>query len=236
MSPVGHFPGMGSLNRRTIRQPDNPLDRCTIVSIFPVEIDEKKHTIQPGRFIIPPGEYDKPSLLVVGPSSWWKDMEEDQPPMEIINNSIQVASSVVNDFVVALQDYRNDYAMPGLFFIPGEHNVAAVRSIHKSLLDKYRDIQNRWYNELIKSADALWSRSNGNPLAISDLMRLAARSLGQNTKEWLQDFQQTETVRCKACGVLRNPMYPICANCKTNVPEFEANMALINSGKTAKVG
>lgn len=236
MSNVGQFPGMVDFTRRTVRAEANPLDKCTIVSIFPVELDERKHTIQPGRFIIPAGTYESPSLLVVGPSSWWKQLEDDQPLLEITNSSIQVAHSVVNDYASSLQDFKGDYAMPGLFFIPGEQSLAQVKTIHKSLLDKYKAAQDRWYGELIKTADALWSRSNGNPLAIGDLMRIAARALGQNTKEWLQDFQNTETIRCIACGVLRNPQYPICANCKTNVPDFLASVALANSTKAAKVG
>jgi hypothetical protein len=234
--PVGSFPGINNFAKRTIRAADNPLDRCTVVSIFPIELDEKKHTIQPGRFIIPAGTYEKPSILVVGPSSWWKELEDDQPLLEITNSSIQVAHSIVNDYCSGLMCWNGADITPGLFFIPGEKSLAEVRSIHKSLLDKYRDNQNRWYAELIKIADSLWSRSNGNPLAISDIMRLAARALDQNTKEWLQDFQQTETVRCVACGVLRNPLYPICANCKTNVPEFMVNSEMIKAGKATKVG
>jgi uncharacterized OB-fold protein len=64
-------------------------------------------------------------------------------------------------------------------------------------------------------ADALWSRSNGNPLTISDEMKLAARELNLVNKEWLKDSQTMELVRCKACGSLKNPLYPICANCKS---------------------
>lgn len=215
------FAGLQDLNKRTVRQPSNPLDKCTIVSIFPVEIDEKKHTIQPGRFIIPPGTYEKPSILVVGPSSWWKQLEDDQPLLEITNSSIQVANSVVNDYASALPSFQGDHSCPGLFFVPGELTLAEVKVKHKPLLDKYNESQNRWYAELIKMADSDWARTNGNPLSISDLARIAARALGQNTKEWLQNFQATETIRCIACGVLRNPLFPICANCKTNVPEFE---------------
>ena len=41
------------LNRRKLRQSvKNPLDKCTIVSIFPKAIDEDKFTIQPGKFHI----------------------------------------------------------------------------------------------------------------------------------------------------------------------------------------
>ena len=52
--------------RRLIRSARNPMDKCTIVSIFPKEINEIKHTIEPGRFVIPPGTFEKPAVLTVG--------------------------------------------------------------------------------------------------------------------------------------------------------------------------
>lgn len=208
-------------NKRTQRAPDNPLDRCTIVSIFPVDIEERKHTIQPGTFRIPKGSYVSPTILVVGPSSWWKELEEDQPLLEITNSSIQVANSVVDDYVSGLLCCNKADITPGLFFVPGEFSLAEIRAKHKSLLDKYKANQDRWFAELIKMADSMYAKSNGDPNTVNDLQRLAARELDQNDKDWLQNFQLTETIRCVACGSLRNPVYPICGNCKTNVPEFE---------------
>src|SRR5258708_6443678 len=69
-------------SRRLIRQHKNPMDRCTIVSIFPKEINEVKYTIEPGRFHISPGTFENPSVLTVGSSSWWKDIDVDQPMLE----------------------------------------------------------------------------------------------------------------------------------------------------------
>jgi len=66
---------------------------------------------------------------------------------------------------------------------------------------------------LVKLADSLWARSNGNPLAISDSMRTAAKELNLE-KDWMKDFRMVETVRCKACGSLLNPMFPVCPTCK----------------------
>lgn len=220
MAMVGAFPGVNDFRRRTIRTPGNPMDKCTIVSIYPREIDETKHTIQPGRFVIPPGTYDRPALLPVGPSSWWKEIDEESPLLEIPNSSIQVADSIVKDYCNGLLACNMADIMPGLFYIPGEVNLLILLKEHRTQLDKARDNQRRWYAELIKMADALWSRSNGNPLAISDDMRLAAKELGQNTKEWLQDFQATETIRCVGCGAMRNPQFPICPSCH-NVIDVE---------------
>lgn len=204
------------LRRRAIRAEVNPLDKSTVVSIYPIELDEKKPTIQPGRFIVAPGTYESPSILVVGPSSWWRDIDEEQPLIEIPVSSIQIADSIVKDYCNGLLVCNMGDTMPGLFFIPGEHTVAEIKLKHKPLLDKANANQKRWFMALVKLADALWARTNGNPLSISNLMRLAARELALE-KEWLADFQHVEMVRCVACGNMRNPQFPICPVCKAIV-------------------
>lgn len=214
MSQVGAFPGINDIKRRMIRGPINPMDRTTVVSIFPREIDETKHTISPGRFIIPAGSYEKPALLTVGPSSWWREIDEDQPMLEIPVSSIQVADSIVRDYCNGILACNMADTMPGLFYIPGEIKISDLVKNYKGELDKANARQRNWYAVLIKLADSLWARSQGNPLAISDDMRMAAKEMGIQTKDWMKDFQMVETVRCKACGALCNPMFPICPNCK----------------------
>ena len=58
---VGEYP---DLKRQAIRSPVNPMDKATVVSVFPVKIDEVKHTIFPGRFIVEPGTYDEPAVMI----------------------------------------------------------------------------------------------------------------------------------------------------------------------------
>lgn len=216
MSVIGAFP-MQDRNRRTIRGDVNPLDKSTIVSIYPKEVPSLNHTLFPGRFLVEPGSYEKPSLLVVGSSSWWKELEEDQPLLEIPVSSILVANSIIVDFCNGLLACNMSDLMPGMFFVPGEHTLVEIKAKHKAKLDKANENQKRYFMELVKQADTLWSRSNGNPLAISDDMRIAARELGIAAKEWLADFQHVEMIRCVACGAMRNPQYPICGACHSVV-------------------
>ncbi len=201
-------------NRKLIRSVKNPMDKCTIVSIFPKEIEEIKHTIEPGKFKIPAGTYDKPAVLVVGSSSWWRDIDVEQPMLEIPVSSIQIADSVIKDYCNGMLGCNMGDTMPGLFFILGEHKGIEVSMRYKEKLDEVNIKQTNWYKILVRLADSLWARSNGNPLVICDEMRLAARSLNFNDKAWLKDFQVAELVRCKFCGGMRNPMYPICPVCK----------------------
>jgi hypothetical protein len=211
---VGEFPGLSQANRRTIRAPSNPMDKSTIVSILPKSISERKATVQPGVFELSPGSYDSPSVLVVGPSSWWREIDENQPLLEIPVSSIQVADSIVRDYCNGLLACNMADQQPGLFYIPGEYTAEKVKKEHSGLMTRAYGQQKKWFMELIRIADILWSRSNGNPLSISDDARLACKELNISNKPWLGDMQTAELVRCVACGALRNAQFPICQTCK----------------------
>jgi hypothetical protein len=228
MSQVGQFPGIQELRRRTVRQPVNPMDRATVVSIYPKDIEEVKHTIEPGRFRIKAGSYETPTLLVVGPSSWWREIDEDQPLLEIPVSSIQIADSVVRDYCNGILASNMGDTMPGLFYVPGEHTIQTIKKSYLAELDKAAAKQKKFYTVLVMLADALWARSQGNPLAISDDMRMAARELNlTETKDWMRDFKMVNQVRCKACGSLKNPEFPICASCHFPDPDHPMTAKLL---------
>jgi hypothetical protein len=214
MPVVGAFPLMSDIKRRTIRAPLNEMDRCTVVSIYPKAIHEVKHTIQPGVFDIEPGSFEHPAVLTVTSSSWWKEIDDMQPLLEIPQSSIQIADSIVKDYCNGIFGCDMGENMPGLFYIPG---AWASEQIKKSRLGDLLIAQRKqksFFEILVKFADSLWAGSNGNPLSISEDMRIAARSLNLNNKDWLKDSFAVELVRCKACGHLGNPEFPVCSNCK----------------------
>src|SRR5215467_15133549 len=134
MSVVGQFPLLDA-KRRIIRTPANPLDKATVVSIFPREIDENKPTIQPGRFLIPPGSFTRPAVLVVGPSSWWHDVDENMPLLEIPSSSVTVAESIIKDYCVGILGFETGKSSPGLFYIPGEFTSTQVLEKYKGELE-----------------------------------------------------------------------------------------------------
>jgi hypothetical protein len=213
--------------RRTERAQVNPLDKCTVISIYPKAIREVKPTIQPGVFEILPGSLVNPSILVVGPSSWWREIDEEMPLLEIPNSSIQIADSVVKDYCNGLLAYDSERASPGLFFIPGEISLVDVKVKHKDRLEAANKKQRQWYNDLVRMADILWARTNGNPIAISEDMRLGAVELGLKDKPWLNDFSNITMINCTACGALRNPLYPICGACHSIIDkELHAKLGL----------
>lgn len=219
---IGGFPGINNQNRATIRGPVNPLDRSTIVSIYPKDIEAKKETITPGVFKIAKGNFESPSLLVVGSSSWWKDAGEEQPLLEIVNSSIQVADSIVKDYCNGLFGCNMGDSMPGLFFIMGEMTVDKVKKEYSKHLEAARLKQTKYYQTLVLLADGLWSRTNGSPLSISNDMRLAAKELNLNDKDWMKEFTMMDMTKCPACGFSCNPSFPVCSNCKCIIDQKKA--------------
>ncbi len=222
MSVVGEFPGLNQINRRTIRAPVNPMDKSTVVSILPKVISERKPTIFPGVFELKPGTFDNPSILVVGSSSWWREVDEAQPLLEIPVSSIQVADSIVKDYCNGLLGCNMSTQMPGIFYLPGEFTVERIKKEHFPLLQGAHNRQKAWFSELVRVADILWSRSNGNPLSISDDARIACKELNISNKPWLGDQQTMELIRCVACGSLRNPNFPVCQSCHAVVDKKKA--------------
>lgn len=205
------------------RAPTNPMDKSTVVSIYPKKIREVKYTIEPGIFEIPPGSFDSPSVLVVGSSSWWKNMFDQEPSLEIVNSSIQVANSIVVDYCNGILGCNMGDSMPGLFYLLGEHTAKDVKTKPEFLgqLVAAKAKQDKWMATLVKMADVLWARHQGNPLVISDDMKMAAELLNMKDKPWMKDFTMMKMTNCPACGSMVNPSFPICGNCKTIINQEE---------------
>lgn len=216
-SQVAEFP---PARQSLTRMSKNPIDKSTIVSIYPKLISERKFTIEPGLFEIPAGRLENPSILVVGTSSWWSYSGDTRPTIEVPISSVQIAEAVIRDFSNGMLACDMVDARPGLFFIPGELTLAQVQLGYKSELESVAAKQKNWFMNLVKIADSLWARAGGNPMAISEEMRLAATELNLKEKPWLKDFHTIELVPCKACGSLKNPLYPICSVCKSIDPEY----------------
>jgi hypothetical protein len=207
--------------KAVIRGPVNNLDRATIVSILPREVVQVMHTVFPGKFVIPPGTYDNPSTLVVGPSSWWYDPSEESPLIEVPQSAIMMAESVINDYCKGLTEFRTE-AQPGLFFVPGEVGISVIKKDYVAHLNRAKIRQKEWFLALTKLADALWARSNGNPMVVSSDMKIAAQELNMTQKEWLKNQVTAELIKCKACGSLNSSAVVICPTCKVIIDEVRA--------------
>lgn len=215
---TGGFPSMKELNRRAIRGPVNPLDKSTVISIYPKPIVFRNCTLQPGRWELAAGSIEHPAFMTIGPSSWFKDVGPDEPLIEIVQSSVQIGESLVRDYVNGMFAVSPGVAEPGLFFIPGEINEDKLRGEYKNLLTAALARQMAYYRTLVKFADSLWARSNGNPLAINDEMRLAGKTLGSHDRDWMKDHANVGMVPCFACGEFKHPEYAICKACHSIDP------------------
>lgn len=203
--------------KRAIRSAPNPHDKSSIVSIYPRKVVHRNWTIEPGLFPIDAGSYDNPAILVVNGSSWWKEIHAEKTVLEIPTGSALIAESVVSDWCKPMQ-LVTELQGPGMFIVPGlAVTTEQVKTEYKDKLDFALERQRRWYQELIVVADLLWVHSNGNPRSVDALAKLAARELGIKDKGWMMLEQQSQLVACPACGTMRNPAFPVCANCHTIV-------------------
>ncbi len=223
------FPNMREVSRRTNRAPQNPLDKSTLVSIYPKPVTFRNVTLMPGYWRLEAGSVQKPAITVIGTSSWWKDANIDEPLIEIVQGSIEIADALIKDFCNGLFA-ASTTSQPGMFYVPGCRydtdgqidEAATLKWIEKeynALIQQAIQKQSNYYNNLLKFADSLWARSNGNPLVINEEMRMAARETGQTGRDWMSDFKNVGQVRCFACGGFKNPEYPICSSCRTIDPD-----------------
>lgn len=231
---VQSLPSYTRANQRVIRRPVNPYDKSTVISILPRDIDEVKPTIDPGRFRLKAAKKDDFEILVVGPSSWYREVDSNQPLLEITNSSTEVAESLVRDYCNGILGCNMGDCMPGIFWVPGnftkvsilkyveskdnEFGTAVAGRTFDELMKTAKEKQKNWYSMLITMAETLWSNSNGHPRSINEDMKMAARELGLDPV-WLATARDIQKIPCKACGVLINSYIAVCPNCKVIVNE-----------------
>ncbi len=210
---------------RQMRAPKNELDKSTVFSILPKAITETKVTLEPGVFNIEAGYPDKPSRLVVGSSSWWREIDPTQPLLEIPVSSVQIAESVVRDYANGIIMCDMGETRPGLFFIPGDVPVTELKTKYIDIFNLAIKRQENWFRALVKLADSFWARTNGNPMSISDDSRMAAKMLKIEDRPWLMEYrmEDVKVAACPACGTIRNSVFPVCANCKTVIDTEKFN-------------
>lgn len=209
--------GIGDAFRRNrqVRMPVNEYDKSTVFSILPKPVEDIKVTVERAHFFIPIASPEKPERLVVGASNWWREIDVDQPLLEIPVSSPQLAESIVRDYINGMVMCDMGENRPGLFWLPGDISIAKLLTEHKAVLEQAKTRQMNWFKLMVKLADVLWARTNGNPLSVSDDSRLAATHLKIVDRPWLMDFKTALLENCPACGTLRNNNFPVCANCKS---------------------
>lgn len=222
--------------RRYPRLPKNPMDKATIVSIYPRDIHEDKPTIFPQHFHIPaPKTAGGFSLTIIdGASHFMPAPMENQPPTEVQIGSTVLADSIVKDLLSSIWLSNLGERGPGVFWVPGEWEQKTITNAKgvdgtpfDKLLEKAKARQTLWFTEIMNAADELWARTNGNPRSIPDDARLAAVELGvEKQKPWMQNNVAATLSRCPACGSMIDLNFPVCKECK----------AVINAERAKELG
>lgn len=212
---------IGSVGKTVlIPLPKNPMDKSTIVSIYPKEIVDIKPTLFPGRFVVPAADDNDFSLLVVSGSSYYLPSPiENQPPTEVQVNSWSLAQSILNDSIPSV-NLATSNARPGVFAIPGEFNkITILHYVHSDgrkfseLLEVARAWQRNYWTALIDEADYYWSKG-ANPKNIPDDAKMAAHIMGlEKVKPWMSNLVASSLINCMACGEMINPAFPVCKHC-----------------------
>jgi len=225
-----------NIGKRVLYQlPRNPMDKCTIVSVFPKEIVEDKPTIFPGHFVIPAATKGDFSLTVIEGSSYYQaSVIEHMPPTEIQVNSAALAKAIIDDYLSATWLASKGVRGPGVFWIPGAHTRANILAYKddtgrsfKELKDAAENQQRIWFALIMDFADEAWARTNGNPKGIPEDARIAAEYLGvSSTKPWMENTISTILEHCPSCGEMINLSYPTCKHCH----------AIVNKDKAKELG
>jgi len=190
---------------------------CTVVNLLPYELHEEKPHMLPSTFVIPAASVDgkRFGILHVREGIHYIPnplMDEGKPGSTIkqTTSPSEMARSICEDYNCAHVALDED-GQPGLFWVPGKLTQKDVEQFHGKRLAAIKKRQKHWFHNLCVMADADWEK-NHDMRAVSDLQRIAARSLGIN-REWVE-FRMEEMTRCPYCNSSLSPEAAVCANCK----------------------
>jgi hypothetical protein len=187
---------------------------ATVVSIVPFPISEAKPGIYPGYFNLPASKDEEPVVLAIGNSKCYIPRLEGQKPIEARLPAEEIAAAIVNDFIHAHLG-TDEGAHPGLFWLEGNVSSTDVLVKHAEKLAAASQAQKNWFVNLVKIADDDWVKGNKKHIFISDIQRIAAKSLGLE-REWIIKIPEKviKLMACPACTTQINSEAVICPSCR----------------------
>jgi hypothetical protein len=193
-------------------------DVSTVVSCLPVSIRENKPGLHLAEYFIPGvnDPFTQINTIIVARSSFAVYLDESRPALIIPEPSDRVAEAICRDYRVSMAHTQKDVAEPGLFWLAGRREEAALlngsdKDGHKALT-WYRDLQKEWFTRLVSEADEYWQRIRSRR-AISDLQRAACTILNLK-REWNLKVEIQEALNlCKFCFSQVHPNAIVCPNC-----------------------
>lgn len=197
------------------------LSHATVISIFPKEIKEPKPGLFPAEFIIPLGTVEKPGYLIIDDNTFYQvdpdplSEAKEKAYIKVPVKALEVAQSIINDYVNSLIEVELGEAVPGIFAVKGDYRDSEyIKAKFKHEIAEYSRAQRRWFTNLAKSADEIWAKTRSTA-GISDLQRIAAEAIGWG-KEWLISLDEPSkcpycknniiegALKCTTCGEILN--------------------------------
>jgi len=193
---------------------------CTIVSLLPFTFTEDRPHMLPGTFTVPAAKEDDIAILHVEESVFWIPnvlIEEGKPGSSIkqTTSPAQMAASICNDYKGSHIALGED-AEPGVFWVEHRLTKEQVKKFHADKIREALRKQKNWFKNLIALADVDWNK-NHNAMAVSDLQRAAAKSLGVK-RDWIEVVAQ-ENIQCPYCKTTIPVGSIKCMNCKEIVDQ-----------------
>lgn len=188
--------------------------KSTIVSLYPLSINEHKPGLYPGYFYIPAAPEGDLSFLVVGDAIFYSENKNDR--MVAVTTPFHVlADSIVNDFMVnhigRVIGENGPVAEPAVFYVPGAwRDKETIKIEFAEEIENAHRKQMNWFGEIIKIADEVFARTSRHS-SVSELCRIAARRLNIQ-RPWTIDV--TGSDKCPFCKTTLPYGAVKCPNCR----------------------
>lgn len=204
--------------------------KATIVSLLPVEFDERKPGIYPGTCHIPAAKTGDFEIGVIGDGNCPVYLDESRGSLSVMQTAETLAKSFVNDYINACLavDWEGKI-YPGLFWVAGEQTKATIKSGFKPQLEDAKQAQDRWFLALIRMADDDWNKNRSNRV-ITNLQRFAAEAMKDvvGNREWNSALVVENYKACKFC-TSRIPsaalVCPVCSRQQVSDEEMKKVLA-----------
>lgn len=205
--------------------------RCaTIVSLLPYDLVEVKPGLNPRSYRIKKAIGDVFGITHILDNVFYQvnpDPLSDAKDVHLIKvpvPAIEIAQSLISDYVGALLAVDPPDAAPGLMVLVGDLDRKDIAIEHAESLQSLYRIQNAWLSNLVMIADDTWAKTK-SPIGISDLQREACRML-EYKRDWLNPLPDEILEKCPICKSAINPGALKCLHCQTilNQKEYDRIM------------
>lgn len=194
-----------------MRNLSQEMPKATVISLFPLEINEPKPGLYPGYFVIPAAPLGEFSYLIVGDAIYYQETKN-EVKTQVRTPYYVLAESIVKDFQNGHIGRVPDVAEPGVFWVQGAWS--SRNEIRENFADELQLWENRqieWFKNLVNMADETFLKSQRYS-SVSMLQRLAARRLALQRPWLLRSGDSANT--CKFCKA-ETPYGAVkCPNCR----------------------